>query len=42
MKLNFYPAVGAYILIVTLIVVATLYYAEIKANRKPTVIEEAD
>jgi len=34
---NFYTVVGAYILLVTLLTVAVLYYAEQKAKRKPTI-----
>ncbi len=36
MRFNFYDAVGAYILVVALIVVAVLYYAEYKSSRNPT------
>jgi len=35
MRFNFYDAVGAYVLAVTLILLAVLYYAEFKATRKP-------
>ena len=33
---NFYTVVGAYILLVILLTAAVLYYAELKAKRKPT------
>ncbi len=35
MRFNFYDTVGAYILVVALILVAFLFYGEYKASRKP-------
>ncbi len=39
---NFYTFVGAYILLVTLIVIAFLYYEELKAKIKPTAPADGD
>jgi len=36
MRFNFYDVVGGYVLAVALIVLAVLFYAEFKANEKPS------